>query len=579
MGEHAKQACFRLYVGAVTIPTVPGYIEPPRGDTLDGAWTQPPGVPEALWPRPVLRAIQRYPIEWITLEEHASSDAGSRGFHTVMVMPGDVEVALLGWEWVGRGVGDVGLWDDGRFENGLVVEDPRHGGVKTEFLLQVRTPMGAPLPAVEVAQPFIWYYDAFPVADGWDYLNWAGRNQELIRYSLDEDGWQVRVRALELRQFLAACGRSAIVQADVVTRIEPTEFDRIDDELHNDWAHFAFYAVTDHIVAREESFSRLCGQWAIGGQRNARLPRVEARSHLPDVYPEFVYGVDATTGALLTHTCDPDQLGNYFVKDGRLHYLTPVYFKREVLQPYDAEPTRYRLTTTRLECLNLWGVDISFNSAGLVEVYLGDIGRDLPADDWGHWRSYNVPPEGTMDEGRFRRDFLNQWASSTDVAGDLRSAREGANEIAAKVLGAPLWKPLVGEINAQWNSLLAPLTDDPTALGQRLLTMTKVLVDGIDPAPLKSRPKNRERGDQSLRLLQKLCEELGDENDVTATLRELQAFRSKGGVAHLAGSKKDTAAAALGISGLANVPAFDSIATRLTRDLRAVARLLECADQ
>jgi hypothetical protein len=76
--------------------------------------------------------------------------------------------------------------------------------------------------------------------------------------------------------------------------------------------------------------------------------------------------------------------------------------------------------------LDLWGVDISFNSGGLVEVYLGDLGRDLPAAEWGHWQSYNVPPQGMMDEGRFRRDFLNQPANSKDPAGGLQRARDKA---------------------------------------------------------------------------------------------------------------------------------------------------------
>ena len=179
-----------------------------------------------------------------------------------------------------------------------------------------------------------------------------------------------------------------------------------------------------------------------------------------------------------------------------------------------------------------------------------------------------------MDQGRFRRDFLAQWASSEDVAGDLRRAREQANEVAAATLGAQLWKPLVGEIKAQWESLLPPLTDDPTALGQRLLTMAKVLVDGIDPGPIKARLTNHEPGEQSLRLLQRLMVELSDEAEVVATLRELQAFRSKGGVAHLAGSKKAAAAADLGITGMTNREAFDSIASRLTRDLVSIAQLL-----
>ncbi len=183
--------------------------------------------------------------------------------------------------------------------------------------------------------------------------------------------------------------------------------------------------------------SRLLGQYAIGGLRNSRVPRLEEREQERD-YPTFIYALDPETGQPLAHTCDPGQLGAYSDKDGtRLHFLNPTYFKREVLQPYAAEPSRYRLSSSRLSCLDLWGLDLSFNGANLVEVYLGDLGQSLPSDEWGHWRTHNVPPEGEMDEGRFRRDFLNQWATSKNVVGDLQRARAAAADTSAKLSTRP----------------------------------------------------------------------------------------------------------------------------------------------
>jgi len=180
-----------------------------------------------------------------------------------------------------------------------------------------------------------------------------------------------------------------------------------------------------------------------------------------------------------------------------------------------------------------------------------------------------------MDEGRFRRDFLNQWANSKDTVGDLRRAREKATDISEKLLGAPIWKPLTGEIKAEFASLIGPLTDDPVSLGAPLLVLTKVLVDGIDPAPLKSHLQTFDKGEQSLRLLQRFAQELGDTSDMTgAVLRELQGFRSKGGVAHLAGSQRKKAEAALEISGLSNLEAFESVTVRATACLTALTELM-----
>jgi hypothetical protein len=125
-----------------------------------------------------------------------------------------------------------------------------------------------------------------------------------------------------------------------------------------------------------------------------------------------------------------------------------------------------------------------------------------------------------------------------------------------------------------FDSLIGPLSDDPASLGGPLLILTKVLVDGIDPAPLKSHLQTFEKGEQSLRLLQRYAPELGDTSDVTAILRELQSFRSKGGIAHLAGSNTNKAKAALEISGLSNLEAFESITTRITVCLTQLIALM-----
>lgn len=556
----------------MSIPSIPGYLAPPRRDTLADLWQQPSGeYPDALWPIEDLRSINPAPADWLVIERHSFSDACEDNRGCVLVHPDDAAAALEDTTWRGRDVGVVGVWGNGRLENGLETTDE---DLRFEFLVHARTPSGASLPIIEISHPFLWYWDAFPTASGWQYLNRAGRQQDLIRYEVTEGSWQVEVRALEFRQFLAAYERHALIQVDVIPRLDHPEFERTDDTFHNDWAHLDFHAVYEPAMSNHPAFSRLLGQYLITGMRNRRAPRFEEYNH--DVeYPTFVYKLDPKTGQPQKHTCDPDQLGTYFDPDGsRVHYLTPIYFKREVLQPYIAEPTRYRLSSSRLECLNLWGVDISFNSIGLVELYLGDLGKKLPPDEWGHWRAYNVPPEGKMDEGRFRRDFLGQWASSKDISGDLRRARTTAVAVSQSLFGTPLWKELGVETKAEFESLIGPLNNDPTSLGAPLLTLTKVLVDGIDPGPLKAQLPTRESGEQSLSLLRRYAEQLGDTSDTTAILRELQRFRSKGGIAHLAGSSAKTAKTDLGIDGMTNLEAFESIATRITACLNRLTELM-----
>lgn len=559
----------------MSIPSIPGFLESTSDTSLADLWSRPEGnFPSSLWPQESLATISPDPSGWLEIESHTFTSAKHGGRSCIVVTPSKAADALSGTSWIGRDLGNVGVWDDDGFEDGLAREE---NGAKVEFFVQVRKPSGATLPIVEVSLPFLWYWDAFPVSNGWAYLNRAGKEQPLVQYEALSESWKVEVRALEFRQYLATKKMSALVQVDTISKSEDVPFERTDADFESDWAHFIFHVLHDRGMGDRPAFSRLLGKYLIAGMRNARVPRFLERDQDYE-YPEFVYRVEPATGMHLKHTCDPERLGTYFDPDNsRLHYLTPIYFRREVLQPYTSEPTKYEVSSSRLSCLDLWSVAISFNSAGLVEVYLGDLGRDLPADEWGHWLSYNVPPEGKMDEGRFRRDFLSQWASSKDHSGDLRRARASAAKVSAELLGAPLWKQLSGSIEAEFRSLLAPLNEDPASLGQPILILTKALVDGIDPKPVKSFLNGAEKGEQSLQLLRRFELGLGTSGDVTAILRDLQSFRSKGGIAHLAGSSATQAASALGIQGLSNLEAFDSVVSRATLCLSTLTAAMSAA--
>lgn len=551
-----------------------------EGANLSTLWSRPPGeYPTSLWPIDRLGEIEPNPVGWIVVDEHFFTPAehGSRG--CVLVDAGNEATALEDTTWIGRGLGEFSVWTspngDHGCENGLAEER----GVVTEFFVQVRKATGGTTSQIDVSHPFLWFWDAFQVTNGWRYVSASGREHELIRYELSDDAWKVEVRVQELRTFLKTYGKSAVLQLDYVTKVATGGFSRVDDEFRNEWAHVDFHAIADFLTGNERpSMSRLFGQSVLTGQDAARRPRWE-EFHSATEYPDFIYGIDATSGAHLTHTCDPDALGTYFDEDNsRLHYLTPVYFKRAVLQDYVAEPARYEVTPFHLSCLSLWGVDISINSAGLVEVYLGDIGSKIPHEEWGHWRTHNVPPEGRMEEGRFRRDFLGQWASSPDPIGDLRRARDAANVAATRTLGGDLWRPLPPDLALQYRSLMGPLTDDSSAMIGPLLTIAKVFIDGLDAKVLKAAVGGAEKDEKSLSLLRRPLSSLGDTADSSKVLRDLYALRSRGGVAHLSNSASKAALAELGIADVAPIVAFNTVVLQVGEAVSRIAELMGGAE-
>ncbi|WP_218220436.1 hypothetical protein [Nesterenkonia sp. Act20] len=512
---------------------------------------------------------------WLTIEEHFHhSDDMYGGTHCVLI---DAEsrdhVLRSGTHWSGRSdIGQVEVWSDGTFSDGLTAS--RHGDSGLVFFSAVREHHGFVLPTFEITPTFLWYWDAFPSDCGWSYFDSAGRSVELIRISISMDEWKVDVSALEMRTFLAASGRELLVQKDytLLTTDEIKPFARVDDNHRTTWSNLDWLAIEDDGFSEATAFSSLMGKYVVTGAATSRMRRVDARN-ADKSYLEYIYAIDARTGDIRRHTCNPRMLGDN-EDSSRLHSMTPVYFSREVLNRYASEPNRYQVTANRISCLDLWGLDISTNTAGLIEVYLGELGA-LSESEQAHWLAHNVPPEGEMDEGRFRRDFLNQSVGSPDPGGDLRRARHRAADATRGLLGSPVWRDLDPQAATEFEALLGPTSNDPSALTAPTIILTKSLVDGIDPAPLKKFLGGSESGEKSIALLRRLLSSLGDTQDAAEVFAALQAFRSAGGVAHLGGSNAGAARARLGIDGMAPLEAFAHMTVSLTWALNHVAALVE----
>jgi hypothetical protein len=555
----------------MSTPQIPGYTAAASQHTLADEWSLPEGeYPEVLWPEAVLRRISPEPFEWLTIEEHFFNDERHGGTSCVLIDEAEIESALEDVTWLGSDLGDVGIWGDGTFEDGLSVTDK---GVTVEFFCQARQHHGLRPPSIEISQPFLWYWDAFETAGGWLYLNRAGRDQPLIRAAINGDEYRVQVRALELRQYMTARRRAAVVQFDHVEKVDAPEFERKDSEHRSGWVNASWHCLPDTPGLGRNAFSRLLGRYLILPMEGPRKPRWEERRQ-DRQYPEFQYGVDPNTGSPLVHTCNPDELGTYFDKDGsRLHYLTPIYFSREVLGRYVEEPSRYEVTATRLRCLDLWGIDISTNTAGLIEVYLGDLGRDLPTDEWPHWLGHNVAPEGEMAEDRFRRDILNQPWPSKDLPRRVRAARSFVASAARSAFGAEIWRDLTEPESTAFARLHGPTSAEPSALNAPVLTMTKALIDSIDPRPLRAFLNEQLNELPSLQLLESVELAIGGDGSSTTVLRDLQHLRSAGGIAHLSGKNREKALERIGIVGLKPNEAFDHICTLASEALETLADL------
>ncbi|WP_434157347.1 hypothetical protein [Clavibacter michiganensis] len=162
----------------MSIPRIPGFTDASK--SLADEWARPGGdFIEELWPQGLLHAIDRYPSDWIVVEQYdGSTGGGSTGVSSFLTTKTGWEKACQSHGWSARYLGDyVVEGDPGRDNDGLFGDDD---GVSVEYLVSVRN--GRTIYPIEVqfAYPFLWFWNADRTGNNWSYLDLAGNEHPLI---------------------------------------------------------------------------------------------------------------------------------------------------------------------------------------------------------------------------------------------------------------------------------------------------------------------------------------------------------------------------------------------------------------
>ncbi len=267
-------------------------------------------------------------------------------------------------------------------------------------------------------------------------------------------------------------------------------------------------------------------------------------------FQKFIIGIDST-GKPMRHTCDPDRLANFFgANPDAPQYLTPVFFRAEVLSKYHADPAKYSVEDGYLRCGGLWGLRMDNDHADYVVVWLGDLGRDLSENERNYWLSFNISPEGRkISLTNFKRAFM---AEPTDPARpDLVFKHEYKkfNGDFRDRYGWEFFLPLHVDDEHFFTGLRLPSKDNQAEFDSQLLALTKVLVDSINERMIAKDLATLTKDDKGITKLEKWFSERGlkDYDSHIKFLRVLQDLRSKS-AAHRKGSNYDTLVADLQIA-------------------------------
>ena len=198
-------------------------------------------------------------------------------------------------------------------------------------------------------------------------------------------------------------------------------------------------------LSGNKSFSRLLGKKLISPFPLEKSGIYGAAPEPEKEFASFIIDMDEFGEDVLS-TSNPDMLGNNFgANPGQPHYLTPVYFDKQVLERYYHNPSRYSVSDSYLECASLWGIQLDNHHDDKVCAWLGDLGRDLPYSDQLHWKSFNVTPKGSISDVYFKRQILARFTDSERLEDIFLKKYSELKKLSETNLGWALLLPLAGE--------------------------------------------------------------------------------------------------------------------------------------
>jgi hypothetical protein len=253
----------------------------------------------------------------------------------------------------------------------------------------------------------------------------------------------------------------------------------------------------------KKTYARLLGKKLISAETNV------APNRKSGPYVEFIIGIDEN-GNPVRHTCEPGRLGNSFGANADApDYLTPVFFRREVLNKYYSNTGKYSVEDGSIMCGGLWNLSIDNNHERFVVVFLGDLGRDLRPVERLYWQSFNVPPQGKISDVNRRRNFDAEFAEPTKLDLSFKSKLEEFQEHWTQKYGWPLFKPLTAEDAHYHKSLHVPLTNDRSEFDDQVLALAKILVDSLNESKIQDLLSSKLDNGKGISKFERLLNEQG----------------------------------------------------------------------
>lgn len=386
----------------------------------------------------------------------------------------------------------------------------------------------------EISEEFRLFHQLYHDQQKNQYIKFDGNGNETIVAILEPD--EIKIRVKEIREFLYIKNMYLSVQFDcrehsklninentlqAKTRTEKDKF-IWNISYGNGYSH------------NMNTFSRLIGKVLVE-------PFSERKNSLSQEkkYVDYVIGLNDQGDERLCSS-DPNMLASSCGQhENAQPYLTPVYFKKDVLEKYYQQPSKYSVEDSILRCGSLWSLEIDNHHDEKICVWLGDIGTSLSYQEQMYWRSYNIPPQGKISETYFKRQILAEFTASDRLEHQFVSQYGKLMEDCNQHLGWQILLPLADGDQHHLKCLRIPSSNEQKDFDELVLGLTKILIDSINESGINKlipQAKNLKGGILRLEMLFTQFN-IEDRDKLThiGFLRRLQSLRSSSS-AHRKGS-------------------------------------------
>lgn len=506
--------------------------------------------------------------EWLTLYSFKDDTDDSREtIFCALVSPDHLDESLSDTNW------DLTPGDGGPHLEGRGDDSYRYVRIGEEpvepFVLRRHFP--GPRPSYcELSEEFRLFLGLYEDKKTGELFQYNEAGDEVVVARVTADTVQVRLR--HLKEYLTVRDMCLVIffeyarfstsTLDDLGLSPETRWDKRTDNL----AYRGLVEDWDKIASHKssESCGLLRGKKVVRGNPGFRDPLQRRRK-----YEQFIYGVDLD-GEELQFTCDKAQLSNNFgMNPGAPNYLTPVFFQREVLGKYYRSPDRYEVTDSRVSCGGSWSARIDNDHHEYVTVFLGDLG-DLPNKEQLYWKSFNIPPEGTISQTAFERSFLGLWVEPREPDLFFRTRYVMFMRDWRKRFGWDLFRPLSAAEGHHLSSLHIPRDGNETEFDGLTISLTKVLIESVNGKELDKSLEKVENEASIAKFERYLASQnFHPEGTKLDLYRNLQGLRS--GAAHVKGSNYDKPAKFFGLNEKGHAETFADILRMATDFLYKLA--------